>query len=228
MKNRKGFTIVELVIVIAVIAILAAVLIPTFTTVTANARASAAQSQAKNAQEAMLSNTEGQMPENTLFAINSDSKADADYFFVIENRKLEQKDVKKFAADTKYPQAEASTDYAGGIFSVFVSAGRFGTEMATDKKDNIDALIKDVLDYKLSGKDGKKDGTNVGSWVATADTAAEGNDHNATPTGIKSNPLETSAYAVWKYQAKDGETTALVKVYYNADLADTCVAFIAQ
>lgn len=29
-KNRKGFTIVELVIVIAIIAILAAVLIPTF------------------------------------------------------------------------------------------------------------------------------------------------------------------------------------------------------
>lgn len=225
MKNRKGFTIVELVIVIAVIAILAAVLIPTFTTVTANARASAAQSQAKNAQEALLSNTEGQMPENTLFAVNSDSKADADYFFVIENRKLEQKDVKKFAADTKYPQGEASTDYAGGIFSVFVSAGRFG-DLANDKKNNIDALIKDVLDYKLSGKVDKKDGTNVGEWVATVDSEAEGKDHNVAP-GIKSDPYETSAYAVWKYKAKD-ETTALVKVYYNADLADTCVAFIAQ
>ena len=42
MKNtkKKGFTLVELVIVIAVIAILAAVLIPTFTSVIQNANAS--------------------------------------------------------------------------------------------------------------------------------------------------------------------------------------------
>ena len=46
--RKKGFTIVELVIVIAVIAILAAVLIPTFTDVIQNARKSSAQSQARN------------------------------------------------------------------------------------------------------------------------------------------------------------------------------------
>ena len=40
--NKKGFTIVELVIVIAVIAILAAVLIPTFAGIVANANESAA------------------------------------------------------------------------------------------------------------------------------------------------------------------------------------------
>ena len=48
MKNRKGFTIVELVIVIAVIAILAAVLIPTFSGVVANANASAALQTARS------------------------------------------------------------------------------------------------------------------------------------------------------------------------------------
>ena len=42
-NNKKGFTIVELVIVIAVIAILAGVLIPTFTGVVDKAQASAAQ-----------------------------------------------------------------------------------------------------------------------------------------------------------------------------------------
>ena len=46
--RKKGFTIVELVIVIAVIAILAAVLIPTFTGVIQSARKSSAQSQARN------------------------------------------------------------------------------------------------------------------------------------------------------------------------------------
>jgi len=49
MKKRKGFTIVELVIVIAVIAVLAAVLIPTFSSVTEKARHSALISNAKNA-----------------------------------------------------------------------------------------------------------------------------------------------------------------------------------
>ena len=45
---RKGFTIVELVIVIAVIAILAAVLIPTFSGVVDKANASAAYQEGKN------------------------------------------------------------------------------------------------------------------------------------------------------------------------------------
>ena len=51
MKNTKkrGFTIVELVIVIAVIAILAAVLIPTFSNVIGNAKKSAALQEARNA-----------------------------------------------------------------------------------------------------------------------------------------------------------------------------------
>ena len=47
-NNRKGFTIVELVIVIAVIAILATVLVPTFGTVIADAKETAAKQEAKN------------------------------------------------------------------------------------------------------------------------------------------------------------------------------------
>lgn len=46
MKNKKGFTIVELVIVIAVIAILAAVLIPTFAGVIEKANESAVMQKA--------------------------------------------------------------------------------------------------------------------------------------------------------------------------------------
>ena len=46
--NKKGFTIVELVIVIAVIAILAAVLIPTFSGIVDKANDSAALQEARN------------------------------------------------------------------------------------------------------------------------------------------------------------------------------------
>lgn len=52
--NKKGFTIVELVIVIAVIAILAAVLIPTFSSVVAKANESKAMQAARNAYTAYL------------------------------------------------------------------------------------------------------------------------------------------------------------------------------
>ena len=54
--NKKGFTIVELVIVIAVIAILAAVLIPTFAGVVGKANASKALQKVKNAYTATLAN----------------------------------------------------------------------------------------------------------------------------------------------------------------------------
>lgn len=53
-NNKKGFTIVELVIVIAVIAILAAVLIPTFSGVVEKAKQNAALQEAKNAYTAIV------------------------------------------------------------------------------------------------------------------------------------------------------------------------------
>jgi len=53
-KKKKGFTIIELVIVIAVIAILAAVLIPTFSNVISKANASAALQEANNAYKEAL------------------------------------------------------------------------------------------------------------------------------------------------------------------------------
>ena len=58
MKNTKkrGFTIVELVIVIAVIAILASALIPTFASVVTNAKKTAALQEARNAYTDYLAN----------------------------------------------------------------------------------------------------------------------------------------------------------------------------
>ena len=53
-NNKKGFTIVELVIVIAVIGILSAILIPTFTNLTQDARRAAAKEEVNNAYTAYV------------------------------------------------------------------------------------------------------------------------------------------------------------------------------
>lgn len=54
-RNKKGFTIVELVIVIGVIGILSAILIPTFVNVTKNAEAAALKANLANAYSAYTS-----------------------------------------------------------------------------------------------------------------------------------------------------------------------------
>lgn len=75
-SNKKGFTIVELVIVIAVIAILAAVLIPTFTNVVTNAKKSAAMQDARNAYENYLADHAQEGVDSINLCI-----ASGDYYF---------------------------------------------------------------------------------------------------------------------------------------------------
>ena len=71
--NKKGFTIVELVIVIAVIAILAGVMIPTFGNVIDNANKTTAQQEAANVYKQMCAKKEnvemGSEFSNEKFAI---------------------------------------------------------------------------------------------------------------------------------------------------------------
>jgi len=69
-SNKKGFTIVELVIVIAVIGILAAVLIPTFSSVVDKANASKALQAAKNALTLALADQEdAALGNDTVFVV---------------------------------------------------------------------------------------------------------------------------------------------------------------
>ena len=62
--NKKGFTIVELVIVIAVIAILAGVLIPTFAGIVSKANKSAREQEAAAGLKAMLVQENGEFDTN--------------------------------------------------------------------------------------------------------------------------------------------------------------------
>jgi len=218
MKNRKGFTIVELVIVIAVIAILAAVLIPTFTTVTANARASAALSTAKNAQTAVLGNSEGTMPELTLVAVSNDKDGYAEYAFIVNERKLESVKLTDITnnntGDKIYPAftqttSEGVTTYT---YTVFVTADYFSedTTKAAKVKKPVEDLVQDVLDRQINGLQKESD---------------------AKRGSIDPTPLAAgSEYAVWTYAPQTADATKVYKlnVYYNADIPETAVVFFAN
>lgn len=85
-RSKKGFTIAELVIVIAVIAILAAVLIPTFTGVISSANKSASLQTCKNG----LTNYQGQVAddEQALNAMDGMVFVSKDYAYVYLNGQL--------------------------------------------------------------------------------------------------------------------------------------------
>ena len=94
--NKKGFTIVELVIVIAVIAILAGVLIPTFATVVDKANKSKAMQEAKNEYEAYLAEYAATLVGDKNYVIVA-----GDYAFEVTNGQFnsEAKDKSKFATN---------------------------------------------------------------------------------------------------------------------------------
>ena len=83
-KTKRGFTITELVIVIAVIAILAAVLIPTFSNVINRANESAAMQEARSeydnfSPEVVLDDSYG----NDFLLVYKENDADAVKYFVV-------------------------------------------------------------------------------------------------------------------------------------------------
>lgn len=79
-NNRKGFTIVELVIVIAVIAILAGVLIPTFSSVVEKANKSAEIQEVRNAYTQYLDTAKGEPADKVYVAITRDDNTTVYYF----------------------------------------------------------------------------------------------------------------------------------------------------
>lgn len=82
--NKKGFTIVELVIVIAVIAILSAVMIPTFSGMISEANESAAYQEAVNIYKAYRVDNYAEPANGAYVAVSTDEDdADYEYYFVI-------------------------------------------------------------------------------------------------------------------------------------------------
>jgi len=99
MKNRKGFAITELVIVIAVIAILAAVLIPTFSGVIKKANASKALQEARNLMVNYVAANDAKVPDIYYIQVEGG-------YFKVENGVLAEE-----------PQADAPTSAGTVIVS---------------------------------------------------------------------------------------------------------------
>lgn len=92
--NKKGFTIVELVIVIAVIAILAAVLIPTFSGVIQKANESASLQTATSAMKTVLAQSQtATIADGTYFCIGD--KDGVQYIYKYDNSKMETENLYK-------------------------------------------------------------------------------------------------------------------------------------
>jgi|GEM_PF-2519977 len=214
--NKKGFTIVELVIVIAVIAILAAVLIPTFSSVTSSARASAAQQQAKAGLDSILALTEGVLPEGTLFCITNSTDAAFDYAFVYSGNKLTQ-----VAAD----EAEVETYGTTGEYAVYVSASCFtssenSTEVTAASK-NKTATEKLLLNIFKSRVAACKDitGVTISSALATGKDYYTLSFAPATKT-IEDPDTEEETTITISYPT--------VRIYYTSDIQETQVVFIGN
>lgn len=79
-NNKKGFTIVELVIVIAVIAILAGVLIPTFAGIVKKANNSSIQQETRAALTVILAEENGQLDSAADYYFYYNSKDGVSYF----------------------------------------------------------------------------------------------------------------------------------------------------
>lgn len=115
-NNRKGFTITELVIVIAVIAILAAVLIPTFSGVINKANESAAMQKAKNAYTAYVGTfdySDGATPGKVYFEIE-DGK-----YYAVEDGKVDTTEV----AEASLPAGAVIIDSEGATTTAPTQGG---------------------------------------------------------------------------------------------------------
>ena len=146
-NTKKGFTIIELVIVIAVIGILAAVLIPTFSGVIEKANESAAMQAARNEYEVYLSEHAAELTGKENFVIVYKDT----YAFEVKEGQFNATAVAKKAGDT-IPNHEA-VDLTKEIKSVMTSE-------SVPSAAPVDGVTNYYLDANCTGT------AVIGSWTA--------------------------------------------------------------
>lgn len=213
MKNKlkKGFTIVELVIVIAVIAILAAVLIPTFSSITNSARESAALQEAKSGSETVLALTTGTLPENSAFIVADDEESDTnDYTFVFAGQKIQNVNAVEEFSDV-LNMCKRNDVMKSGVakegYIIYVS---------------IDALKLDdkgqVTDTVAGGADGEAEQATLDTHVANRILAAL--NIPADGATYTYNLAQNGNYAMWTSSGFE------FNIYWTSDFNPTLIAFM--
>lgn len=209
MKNKlkKGFTIVELVIVIAVIAILAAVLIPTFSSITNSARESAALQEAKSGSETILALTTGTLPEDSAFLVAEDDEDNTnDYTFTFTERKIQA---------------------AAGEFSVLNDCKRDDVAIDTARTEDEGYIVYVSIDALTVDANGQVTTTNakIDQHVANRILAALGISASLDETARTYDTLSSGRdYIIWKYTSDS--TTYNFNIYWTSDFNKTLIAFM--
>lgn len=200
-NNKKGFTIVELVVVIAVIAILAAVLIPTFSSITNSARESAAMQEAKSGMDSVLALTQGTMPEDSAFVVaESNDDTTNDYTFVFHGNKLQNaaalNNYNLYAECRRNDVATADGTKEGYIVYVSVDAM------------DVSADSEQVINGKLQ--------LNIAQRIL----AAIGLEATLTESNTAYTLNGSQQFALWTY----GD--ANFNIYWTSDFSETLIAFM--
>ena len=203
-NNKKGFTIVELVVVIAVIAILAAVLIPTFSSITNSARESAALQEAKSGSETVLALTTGTLPENSAFIVADDEESDTnDYTFVFAGQKIQNVNAVEEFSDVlnmcKRNDVMTSGSATEG-YIVYVSADA----MTLDEEDQV-TDVNAKIDTHVANR--------ILAALEIAAPAEVGTNYNYTLASNRN-------YAMWTYSG------ITFNIYWTSDFNPTLIAFM--
>lgn len=203
MKNKKGFTIVELVIVIAVIGILAGVLIPTFGGIINRANESSAVQLARTSLTNVLS---GNVQNGTLnsaeFVINNGSKT---YQFSYANGKL----------DTE--------DSADG--SVKAGEDNLGTNLALNSDGNAVVggysmiIIRGATESDSTVFTDKEKAAVIAAFTAANKTG----DTEVAVTAALSNDSKKITVTIG---SGNSAKNVVFAVYFNSDFSGSTVAFI--
>ena len=221
--NKKGFTIVELVIVIAVIAILAAVLIPTFSSVVNSANASAAQQQAKAGLDSILALTNGSLPEHTLFSVSNNDQKTASYRFEYSKNKLNSAEIEAGKGYPTYYKQEGTGEDQKDIYAVYVSADCFSND-ATVAQNAIKSTSDLIVDTLVKGGV-----VTLGTGETLSIGTLGGDDGNVFEKWQTVLTATTDGYVDFVLQkGSDIENNKTLRVYYTSDIQDTMVVFIGH
>ena len=131
-KHKKGFTIVELVIVIGVIGILSAILIPTFVNVTQNAKDAALQSNLSNAYSAYAAEAADRVVDETKEEIVFKAQKDVSLTFEGETYVFSE-------TNKKWETGAAKANF---VVTVKGTGNEINTEASTTKSTFNNAIVK--------------------------------------------------------------------------------------